>query len=283
MSMMPKLSRVAAALLAVTALTQGASPVLAQVATPAPAGATYADVADLADSAAMVVHARIRKLARVEDVRARPPRPGAGRFYVVAETRALITGRTSIGQSFAYLVDLPIDAKGKPMARKKDEVILFARPVPGRAGELQLVRPSAQLPWSPAAEARVRAIVTALLAPDAPAVVTGVREVIHVPGNLAGEGETQIFLNTADSSAASITVRHQPGQAPQWGASFSELVAAAGAPPQRDTVEWFRLACALPQSVPAGTNLSEGAAAQQRAEADYRMVIASLGPCRRTL
>jgi hypothetical protein len=64
MSMMPKLSRVAAALLAVTALTQGASPVLAQVATPV-AGATYADVADLADSAAMVVHARIRKLARV--------------------------------------------------------------------------------------------------------------------------------------------------------------------------------------------------------------------------
>lgn len=282
---MPKRASLAAALLGVATLA--AAPVsLAQIipaASPPPAGPTYADVAALADSAPLVVRARIKKLARIEDARARPPQPGTARFYVMAETRALITGRTPIGQSFAYLVDLPLDARGKPLAKKKDEVIVFARPVPGRAAELQLVRPNAQIAWNTAVEARVRTIVTGLLAPDAPASITGVREVIHVPGNLAGEGETQIFLNTADSSAASITVRHQPGQAPQWGASFSELVAAAGRPPERDTIEWFRLACSLPPSLAAGTNLSEGADAKQRAEADYRFVVASLGPCRRTM
>ncbi len=244
---------------------------------------TYADLAELADSAPVVVHARIKKLARIEDARTRPPRPGSGRFYVMAETGALITGRSAIGQSFAYLVDLPLDDRGKPRARKKDEVILFARPVPGRGAELQLVRPNAQIAWSPSAESRVRAIVTALLAPEAPPAITGVREVIHVPGNLAGEGETQIFLNTADASAASITVRRQPGQAPQWGASFSELVAAAGRPPEPDTIEWFRLACSLPATPPQGANLSEGAVAQAQAEADYRLVVGSLGTCRRTM
>jgi hypothetical protein len=244
---------------------------------------TYADVAGLADSAPLVVHARLRKLARVGDVRSRPAAAGKARFYVVAETRALITGGSPIGQSFAYLVDLPVDAKGRPMARKKDEVILFARPVSGREGELQLVRPDAQIAWSEAAEAQVRAIVTEVLAPGAPARVTGVRELMYVPGTLAGEGETQIFLTTADSSAASITVRHQPNQPPQWGASFSELVAELGHPPARNTLEWYRLACFLPANPPASADMSEGEDARRMAQADYRMVIASLGPCARTL
>jgi hypothetical protein len=244
---------------------------------------TYADVASLADSAPLVVHARLRKLARVEDERATPSGPGLARFYVVAETRALITGASPIGATFAYLVDLPIDARGKPMARKKDEVILFARPVPGRAGELQLVKPSAQIPWSQASEDRVRSILTELFAPDAPARVTGVRELTYVPGTLAGEGETQIFLATADSSAASITVRHQPGQPTQWGASFSELVAELGSPPKPESIEWYRLACALPSNPPGGTNMSDSEEARRMAEADYRMVVASLGPCRRTM
>lgn len=260
------------------------APVLAQSVEQRPsAGITYADVAGLADSAPLVVHARLRKLARVEDERARPAAAGTARFYVMAETRALITGASPIGQSFAYLVDLPVDAKGRPFARKKDEVIVFARPVAGRPGELQLVRPDAQVAWSEVAEARVRAILTELLSPQAPARVTGVREMMFVPGTLAGEGETQIFLTTRDSSAASITVRHRPNQPPEWGASFSELVAEVGHPPRPDTIEWYRLACFLPISPPASANMSEDQEARRMAEADYRMVMTSLGPCRRTM
>ncbi|MBB4857808.1 hypothetical protein HNO88_001119 [Novosphingobium chloroacetimidivorans] len=274
---------------ALLALAAGAVPVAsvtAQVptlvpATSAPTALTYADLAALADSAPLVVRARLRKLVRVEDARMRPAAPGTARFYIQAETRALITGGSPIGQAFAYLVDLPVTAKGKPLARKKDEVILFARTVPSRPGELQLVRPGAQIAWSEATEARLRTIITALLAPDAPARVTGVREMIHVPGTLAGEGETQIFLNTADNSAASITVRRQPGRPPQWGASFSELVAELGSPPERDTLQWYRLACALPASPPPEANMSEGETSRAMAEADYRFVLDALGPCRR--
>jgi len=243
---------------------------------------TFADLADMADSSQLVVLARIKQLTRVEDARANGLRPGYKRFYMIGETRALLTGTSPIGQTFAYLADLPVDRKDKPTLRKKDAVILFARPVQGRSGELQLVSPNAQVLWNPETEAKVRSIVTALIAPDAPARVTGVRELIYVPGNLAGEGETQIFLNTKDSSAASITVRHQPGGATEWGVSFSELVAELGHPPQPDTLEWYRLACFLPRTPPSNSNMSEGAAERQTADADYRMVLNALGPCRRS-
>lgn len=244
---------------------------------------TYADIADLSDSAGLVVHARIVRAVRVENARAPGLRPGHARFYVEAQTRALLIGGAGLGESVKYLVDLPLDARGKPPKLKKQDVLLFARAVPGRPGELQLVTPTAQQMWSVEAETRLRTILKALIAPDAPARVTGVRELLHVPGTLAGQGETQIFLTTADGSAASITVRHQPGAPPAWGASFSELVADVGHPPQPDTLEWYRLACFLPNMPPPGANISEGYAAKRQAEADYRMVLGELGVCERNL
>jgi hypothetical protein len=255
----------------------------AQGAGAGPPEVTYADLADLADSAGLVVQAQVAKTVRVEDARARGLTPGHGRFYVQAKTRALLTGKAPLGESISYLVDLPLDAKGKAPKLKKQDVFLFARAVPGRPSELQLVTPTAQQYWTVQGEARLRSILQGLTAPDAPASVTGVRELLYVPGNLAGQGETQIFLNTRDSSAASITVRHEPGAAPVWGVSFSELVADAGHPPQRDTIEWYRLACFLPNLPPARANVSESYAAQQQALSDYRMVLGDLGVCARTL
>jgi hypothetical protein len=242
----------------------------------------YADLADLADSAPLVVKAQVRKLSRVENERARGLRSGWGRYYVQAKTRALLTGQAPQGEALTYLVDLPLDARGKPPAVKKRDVLLFARPVRGHPGELQLVAPDAQVLWSPSVEAQLRSILIALAAADAPGRVTGVRELIHVPGNLAGEGETQIFLATADGSAASITVQSKPGAAPLWGVSFSELVAKLGDPPKPDTLAWYRLACFLPETPPAGANHSETAESRARAEADYRMVLGALGPCPRS-
>ena len=242
---------------------------------------TYADLVDLADSAQLVARARLRKLVRVENARAPGLRPGQGRFYVQAETVALLTGAAPLGEALAYLVDLPLDAKGKPPKLKKLEVLLFARPVADRPGEIQLVAADAQLLWTQESEARLRNILGGLASSDAPGRVAGVREIIHVPGNLAGEGETQIFLQTRDGSAASITVTHRPGMPPAWGASFTELVANVGRPPARGTLEWYRLACFLPNGLPRDANLSESPEARTKAVADYRLVLGELGVCSR--
>ena len=60
---------------------------------------TYADLVDLADSAQLVARARLRKLVRVENARAPGLRPGQGRFYVQAETVALLTGAAPLGEA----------------------------------------------------------------------------------------------------------------------------------------------------------------------------------------
>lgn len=280
---MPKVRSVLAGLLALAASGIPALSVSAAKPAPAPPPAplpAYADLADLADSAQLVLRAEPRKLVRVEPERAPGVRPGWARYYVEAKVRALLSGNAVLGEAQRYLVDLPLDAKGKPPAIKKKPVLLFARAVPGRPGELQLATRDSQLLWDAASETRLRGILAELNTPGAPGRISGVREAIHVPGTLAGEGETQIFLSTPDGSAAAITVRRSPGAPPSWGASFSE-VTDSGVPPPRETLAWYRLACFLPPALPRGVNLSDSAEDRAQAELDYRLVMAGLGPCPR--
>lgn len=242
---------------------------------------SFADLANFADGAPLVVRAKIKDQAIVPAERAPGLAAGHVRLYVEAQTQALLAGSTALPESLRYLVDVPLDAKGKPPKLKKREVILFARPVTGRAGELQLVGPTAQLAWSAALEARLRPILTALVAADAPPRVTGVRDVLSSVGNLAGESETQIFLATAKGEPAALTVVRRPGMAPRWGVSWTELVDQAAAPAQADTIAWYRLACSLPQTLPVSAHVSNDPADRARAAQDYRFVIEQLGPCNR--
>lgn len=243
--------------------------------------ATYADLADLADGAPLVIQAQPRKIAAVEPTRARGLRPGWGRFYVEAKTEALIAGGVPLDEALRYLVDLPLDAKGKPPAFKKKSVVLFARRVPGHPGELQLVAPDAQLLWDAALDARIKSILRELYAPGAPPRITGVREAVHVTGDLAGAGESQIFLLAASGELAAIMVSRRPGSAPRWGVSFSELVASDTAP-VRDTLGWYRLACFLPAALPSPANVSDDLADRAAAAQDYEFVRDELGVCLRT-
>lgn len=274
------------ALLAAAALLFQAVPAAANApaaAAQAADGPSYADLADLTDSAQQVLRAEVRKLAAVDAERAPGLKPGWGRFYVEANTKALIFGSGLAGEKLRYLVDLRLDAKGKPPAVKKKDVLLFARGAAGRPGEIQLAAPDGQLVWDSGLEQQVRSILTELHAQDAPPRIKGVREAIHVPGNLAGAGETQLFLATEDNSAAAITLRRQGvGAPPQWDVSFSEVATGDGKAPSRDTLAWYRLACFLPQKLPEGVNLSGGAAERHQADVDYRHVLADLGPCNRS-
>jgi len=243
--------------------------------------ATYADLADLADSAKIVVRAQVRKVIRLEPERAIGARPGFGRFYVEARTRGLLWGIAPMGEKLRYLADFRLDAKGRPPKLVKTEVLLFALSAAGRQGDLRLAAPDAQVPASVEAEAHVRAILTELAAPDSPPKVTGLREAIHVPGTLSGSGETQMFLSTSNGTAAAIIVNREPGRQPAWALSFSELASSGTPPPARNTLAWYRLACFLPADLPPSADISERPQDRAQARADYRFMRRELGDCPR--
>lgn len=244
---------------------------------------TYADLVAFSDPAEIVLKAQIRKQATLEPDRAPGLAPGYVRLYIEAETLALISGTAPIGESLRYLVDVPVTAKGKAPKLKKAEVLLFARPVTGQPGAIQLVSQTAQLSWSQSTEARLRPILSALLSEDAPPAVTGVRDALSISGNLAGESETQIFLETADKTPLSISVIRRPGQAPVWGVSWSDIVDQAARPPAPLSLEWYRLACFLPPAIENRAMLTSDAASRTRTREDYAFVRQQLGACERNL
>jgi hypothetical protein len=251
---------------------------------PAPGPAlTYADLADLADAADLVVQVQVAKQIALPPERATNVAPGFTRLYIEARTKALLAGKAPLGESVRYLVDVPVDAKGKPPKLKKREFLLFAKPVPGRPGELQLAGPTAQIAYDAAAAARLRPILSELAAADAAPAITGVRDALAVPGTLVGESETQIFLGTASGDPVSLTIVRRPGTDPVWGVSYSEIVDQAARPPAPGTLAWYRLACFLPPQLPRGANLAQDEASRARATADYAFVLRQLGPCPRTL
>jgi hypothetical protein len=252
---------------------------------PAPPGppVTYADVASLADAAGLIARVEIRDQAQVEPERAPGLAPGHARLYIEADTEALVYGRGVLGGAVTYLADVPLGANGKPPKLKKQRMLLFARPVPGSAERLQLVGPNAQLPATPELEAQVRTLATQLAATDSPPRVTGIRDAMWVPGNLVGESETQLFLNTRTGAPVTLSIVRRPGQDPAWGVSWGEIVDQAARPPEPNTLEWYRLACFLPATLPANEVLSRDPQVRTEATRDYALVIKGLGPCARTL
>lgn len=261
------------------ALAQRAAP--ERVAPQPPPLATYADFAGLAEQADVVVLVEVRDQAVVDPARAPGLAFGQARLYIEARTQALLAGRSALGESLSYLADVPLDAKGKAPKLRKQRFILFADSVAGRPGTLRLVDPAAQVPATPETETLARTVIAAFAAPDAPPPVTGIRDVMSVAGNLTGESETQLFLQTATGVPVSLSVIRRPGMVPHWGVSWSEIVDQSARPPRPETVEWYRLACFLPPQLPRDAFLQDDRAARARAEADYRFILDQLGGCPR--
>lgn len=275
------------ALLALGGFALMPSPGLAQAAAPVPAaapdGPTYADLATLSDAADLVIRAQIRRQTTLKPDRAPGLAAGFARLYIEADTMAVIAGRSGVGGVIAYLVDVPLDARGKVPKLKKLEFVLFADTVPGRTGEVRLVAPAAQLAWTPDLEARLRPILTELYAAEVPPRITGISDALAVPGTLAGESETQIFLATESRAPVSITILRRPGQRVQWGVSWGEIIDSSARPPAPETLRWYRLACSLPPQLPSSANLARDPAERRLAAGDYAFVREALGPCTRRI
>jgi len=244
---------------------------------------TYADLADLALAAPVAAHLRIRDADTLSPEEAPNVAPGHRRFLVEAEIVALIRGAGGLAPRVSYLVDLPSDSRGRAVRpRRRDEVLVLASRVPNRTAELRLVAPDAQLAYDPATAERLRAILRESSHPDAAPRITGIGRAFHVQGSLPGESETQIFVQAAGDRPISLNILRRPGERPRWSVALSEIVDEAAAPPEPDTLLWYRLACTLPPRLPAGALSEAGPAEAQAIQADYRLVIEGLGPCART-
>jgi hypothetical protein len=247
-----------------------------------PSYSSYADLADLALSAPVIVLATITSASRLTPEESAGVAAGKARFYVTAKVTALLKGRDGVPPVVAYLADVPLDPQGRPLKMRKATVLLFGATVPGRIGELRLIAPDAQIGAPPEIEARVRAILTAAIARDAPPRITGINNAFYVPGAVPGESETQIFLTTADQRPVSLSILRRPGEEPHWAVALSEMTDEAAQPPARDTFLWYRLACTLPPALPASSTSELSPDYARAASADYGVVIAGLGPCQRT-
>ncbi|QUM72974.1 hypothetical protein ICN83_03405 [Sphingopyxis granuli] len=281
------------AIAALLALISSGIPSVFAMEQPAPAVAaavspySYADLADLAVVAPMAIHARIRKAAALKPEQAPGLAAGHVRFFIEADVVSLIRGSGPLAARISYLVDLPLAANGKASKLKsKQPILIFARPVASGTttdtGSVRLVAPDAQLAWDPATEARLRAILTELVKPGAPPAITGIANGFHVPGTLPGEGETQLFLNTATGDPVSLTVITAADGSRRWAAAFGEIVDGSAAVPRRDTLAWYRLACGLPKALPLDKLAGTAPEDRKKAAADYAMILGALGECTRT-
>lgn len=261
----------AALLLSLPACATVAAPALA---VPGADRLSTADLADLALGAPVVMEGTVRRVTRSGD----SATAGLERAYLETDVTAAIRSPGPLGPQQGFVWEGTRDAMKR---LKGSRVLVFARPVEGRPGQLQMIARDALVASTPERIGTVRALLSEAAAPDAAPAITGVARAFHTAGPVGDEGETQLFLMTDNGQPVSISVLRVPGRRPAWSLSTGDVAGAAAPAPRRDTLAWVRLACGLPASVPAAALPTEARDAQA-VQRDYRFVSESLGPCGRT-
>lgn len=247
---------------------------LALVAAPA-AAATYADLAALTLASPVIVRATVAKAERLSAADAPGLAPGTARLLVHARVAAALLAPDAVPADLSYLVETPLDARGRPPRLKDAAVLLFLRPGT-RPGEYALTSTHAQLPDDPPVQATVRAVLAEMR--SGVPVVTGVTSAFRVPGTVPGEAESQFFLSTADKRPISLVVLTRPGQARTVTLALGDVIDDAAAGVKPDTLLWYRLACFLPKTLPPNV----GGEDREGLADDWGFAVASLGTCERS-
>lgn len=240
----------------------------------------YADLADLALAAPITAHVKVKSAQRLAKELSSGVKAGWARLLITADVIALIKASGEVPQRVRFLVDLPLDSRGKTEKLKKTESLVFA----GVAGPatLRLVAPDARIPWSAENARTVRAILGEAARSDAPPVVRGISSAFHSEGSIPGEGETQIFLNSPEEKPVSLTVQRRAGESPRWFVSQGEVVDEGTSQPRPNSLLWYRVACSLPPAIPPTAVEGQQSETVARIAQDYQLVLNGLGTCARS-
>lgn len=250
---------------------------------PADKALTYVDLVELAAASDLVAIVLVDDQIVVPPERAPGLPPGQVRLYIEGLTQSVLSAPRPIGGELVFVVDQPLDARGKPPKLKKQTFLVFGDLDPARPRDLQLLSSKAMLATGPQIEQRIRIVLTQLAQADAPPTVSGIKDVISVPGNLAGESETQIFVQTTTGVPVSMNVIRRPGMTPRWGISFGDIVNPAARPPAPQTLAWYQFACNLPREIEEDAFLQRERSARDQARSDYAFILSELGECQRRL
>ncbi len=245
-------------------------------------GAAYADIADLVVSSPLILDAQIRKISKLPETQTVGVAANVQRVLVEADVTALIRGTDGFANRARFLLDVPKDAKGKIPKLQKRRYFLLGSKAPGLPGTIKLSRPDALVEWSPANDATLRAITKEAVMLGAPQAVSAISGAFYTAGTVIGESETQIFLRTAGGEPISVSVLSRPGQSKRWAVSTGDVIDESAVAPARNTLLWYRLACSLPRALDSKLVESSEPKDIAGAQADYRFVLESLGPCGRT-
>jgi hypothetical protein len=269
---------------AVAAMLALASPALV-AAQPQPAIVdNFADLTDLTLNAPVILQATILRTDRLSRREAPDVPPGRVRMLVEAQVQVVLVSPDVVPARIEYLWEGPLDARGKAPKLKGAPVMLFLRRVPGREAQYQLTSPNSQIASGPRVESAVRRVLTDIRSPELRDLrITGVGNAFHVRGSIPGEAESQIFLTTASGRPVSLVVLARPNQPKSYSVALSDIIDDAAQSVPRDTLMWYKLACALPPTLPADAVDQLGEEDRRAVAADYSFVLASLGPCTRTL
>ncbi len=244
---------------------------------------TYADLVDHALEAEIVGVVFVDDQVVVPAERAPNLAPGQVRLYVESTIQRLLKSPAPLGESLNFLVDKMPNMDGELPRITRQAFVFFADPVPGQPSSVQLLSSDSLIPAGPMIEARLEKVLSQLAAGDTLPAITGIKDVISVAGNLAGESETQMFIETSTGAPVSVSVVRRPEMAPQWGVSLGEIVDQDALPPAPETIAWYRFACELPEQLPAEGYLQTDRASRRQAQEDYAFIKRELGPCERRL
>ncbi len=235
----------------------------------------FADTAELALAAPVIVRATITRASRISSKGASDVAPGRARFRITASVSSVLAAPDALGATLHYLWDAPVDARGRPPQTKGLDILAFLA-APKTDGSTRLVSRRAQQPWDSALVDTVRAIVTDQRSGKVP-MISGVSNGFRADGTVPGESESQFFLTSADGKPATLVVQNRPGEVRRVLLARGDIIDESAERVLAGTLLWYRLACFLPARLPARAGGDDPALAK-----DWRDALASLGPCGKT-
>lgn len=240
-----------------------------------------ADLVRLTLDAPVIVRAEIARASALSRKLSPGLAFGFRRHLVRARLTNVLIAPGYVPPQVEYLVDVPADSRGRVPELKGMPVLLFLDSSRLET-QYRLIAPWAQVDWTAEREAYVRIIAREALEPDLKGMrVLGLGQAFHVPGNLPGESESQIFVTTQSGRPVSLVVLARPGQRRTFSVATGDVIDDAAGNVAPGSLLWYHLACGLPATLPASSTEtldSENAAA---VSADYRFVRESLGACDR--